>query len=55
METLFTFINLTFRANINVDLVSKEEMKLGLIFAIRWVLEFPPKESFNRNVNLESL
>jgi hypothetical protein len=28
---------------------------LGLILAIKWVLEFPPSESFNRKVSLESL
>lgn len=55
METLFTLISFTFLANIRVDLVSNEEIMLGLMLAIRWVLEFPPSESFNKNVNLESL
>lgn len=54
IETLFTFISLTFLANIRVDFVSRDDIKLGLIFAIKWVFELPPRESFSKNVSFES-
>jgi len=55
IDTLLTLINFTLRANIKVDLVYRAEIRLGLIFAIRWVFELPPNESLRRNVSLESL
>ena len=49
------FICLTLFANFNVDSVSNPCVSEGLILATSLVLEFPPKESFNKNVSLESL
>lgn len=54
IEALFTFMSFTFLANISVDLVSWAETQLGLILAIKWVFEFPPSESFSKNVSFES-
>ena len=47
-------MSLTFLANIRVDLVSRDEIKLGLTLAIKWVLELPPRESLSKNVSFES-
>jgi len=54
METLFNFINLTLLAKVSVDKVYAYDVIIGLTFAIRWVFEFPPKASFNKNVSFES-
>ena len=54
---LFTLvlIILTFLAKIRVDLVSEADTQLGLILAMTWVLEFPPRESLRKCVSFESL
>ena len=55
IDTLFTLISFTFLANISVDLVSSEDIILGLMLAIKCVFELPPRESLSKNVSLESL
>ena len=54
IDALFTLISLTLLAKASVILVSLYDIVHGLTLAIKCVFEFPPKESFNKNVNLES-
>ena len=42
-------------ANFNVDIVSSIKSIVGETLAIRQVLVFPPRESYNSLVNLDSL
>ena len=53
IDARYLLINLALLAKLNVDKVSWQNIVEGLIFAIKFVLELPPRESFRRNVNFE--
>ena len=54
IEALF-LMSFTLYANFKVLNVSEKHVLAGEMFPIREVLEFPPKESLSKKVNLESL